>query len=120
MEDTSKKIRTVFAANLEYQLRLHGKSAVDLVNDLDFPASTVSSWTNGQKFPRIDKVQKIADYLGILKSDLTEEKSHEKSLDEQLSGIDFALSGELHDLTDEEKQDILDYVRFKKEQKKGK
>lgn len=48
------------------------------------------------------------------------EDEKESGLDEQLSGIDFALSGELHDLTDEEKQDILDYVRFKKEQKKGK
>ena len=40
-------------------------------------------------------------------------------LDQQLSGIDFALSGEIHDLTDNEKQDILDYIRFKKSQRGG-
>lgn len=43
----------------------------------------------------------------------------EPSLDQQLSGIDFALSGEIHDLTDNEKQDILDYIRFKKSQRGG-
>lgn len=43
----------------------------------------------------------------------------EPSLDQQLSGIDFALSGEIHDLTDAEKQDILDYIRFKKSQRGG-
>lgn len=42
-----------------------------------------------------------------------------RSLDQQLSGIDFALSGEIHDLTDNEKQDILDYIRFKKSQRGG-
>ncbi|MEY8311766.1 helix-turn-helix domain-containing protein [Oscillospiraceae bacterium 42-9] len=41
------------------------------------------------------------------------------SLDQQLSDIDFALSGEIHDLTDNEKQDILDYIRFKKSQRGG-
>ena len=41
------------------------------------------------------------------------------NLDQQLSGIDFALSGEIHDLTDNEKQDILDYIRFKKSQRGG-
>ena len=34
-----------------------------------------------------------------------------------ISSIDFALSGEIRDLTDDEKKDILDYVRFKKAQK---
>ena len=43
----------------------------------------------------------------------------ETGLDAQLSGIDFALSGEIHDLTDNEKQDILDYIRFKKSQRGG-
>lgn len=40
------------------------------------------------------------------------------SLDEQMEGIEFALYGEMKDLTDEQKQEILDYVRFKKQQKK--
>lgn len=35
----------------------------------------------------------------------------------QLSDIDFALSGEIRELTDDEKQDLLDYVRFKRSQR---
>ncbi len=46
-------------------------------------------------------------------------QENERNLDQQLSGIDFALSGEIHGLTDNEKQDILDYIRFKKSQRGG-
>lgn len=40
-----------------------------------------------------------------------------RTLDEQLDGIDFALYGETKDLTEEEKEDILDYIRYKKMKK---
>ena len=42
-----------------------------------FPYSTVSEWINGKKYPRIDRIEIMADYFGILKSDLIEEKSEE-------------------------------------------
>ena len=38
------------------------------------------------------------------------------SLDTELQGVAFALYGETKDLSDEQKQDILDYVKFKKQQ----
>ncbi len=39
-------------------------------------------------------------------------------LNAQLQGIDFALWGEVKELSDAQKQDILDYIKFKKQQKK--
>ena len=36
----------------------------------------------------------------------------------QLEGIDFALFGEVKEMTDEQKQDVLDYIKFKKSQQK--
>lgn len=35
---------------------------------------TVSNWVRGEKYPRIDKIQALADYFGVLKSDLIEMK----------------------------------------------
>ena len=40
-------------------------------------------------------------------------------IDEQLSGVDFALYGEVKEMTEEEKQDVLDYIRYKKLKKKN-
>ena len=73
----AEKNKKVFARNLNYYLTIRGKTQNDLVRDLEITASTVSDWANGKKYPRVDKMQMLADYFGILKSDLTEE--HQES-----------------------------------------
>lgn len=73
----AERNKKVFARNLNYYLTTRGKTQNDLVRDLEITASTVSDWANGKKYPRVDKMQMLADYFGILKSDLTEE--HQES-----------------------------------------
>ena len=51
------------------------KNQMDLMNDLNLSSSTVSSWCTGKKLPRMGKIQMLADYFGIEKSDLIEDKS---------------------------------------------
>lgn len=36
--------------------------------------STLSDWLNANKYPRIDKIEKMANYFGISKADLVEDK----------------------------------------------
>lgn len=67
------KQRAIFSQNLNYYMERAGKTTSDLSSDLNFPFSTVSDWVHGKKYPRMDKVQVLADYFGILKSNLTEE-----------------------------------------------
>lgn len=78
----------------------------------------LSAIENTTKSPSAATLERIATALGVSISFLYEDDPASPSLDEQLSGISFALYGEIHDLTDDEKQDILDYVRFKRSQKK--
>lgn len=68
------KQRYIFSKNLNYYMKRSGKNTADLAADLSFPFSTVSDWVHGKKYPRMDKVQIIADYFGVLKSNLTEEE----------------------------------------------
>lgn len=75
--DTKQKQKDIFAHNLKKQLLIKNKTQADIVNDLKLTSSTVSDWANAKKYPRMDKVQMIADYLGIYKSDLIEEKDEE-------------------------------------------
>ena len=56
---------------------LHNKSRQDVADALGISYFTVTSWANGTKYPRMDKVEKLATYFGILKSDLIEEKTEE-------------------------------------------
>ena len=72
----------MFSQNLKYQMELHGKSRQDISIALGISYFTVTSWVNGTKYPRMDKVEKLADYFGILKSELIEDKNEKISPDE--------------------------------------
>lgn len=71
-EETYKKI---FSKNLNHYMELNGKTQSDLINDLGFNKSAVSTWCNGSRLPRMDKVETLAQYFRINRSDLIEEKS---------------------------------------------
>lgn len=74
MEKDNQKQKEIFAKNLNYWMNNRNKTQMDLMNDLDLSSSTVSDWCNAKKYPRMGTVQMLADYLGILKSDLIEGK----------------------------------------------
>ena len=63
----------LFARNLNNALISHDKTQSDLVRDLHFSKATVSSWCNGTRVPRPDKMDEICAYLNIRRSDLMEE-----------------------------------------------
>lgn len=66
--------KSIFAKNLQRYMKINNKNQQDLSNDLGFGQSTISDWINEKKYPRIDALQQLADYFGIYKSDLSEEK----------------------------------------------
>lgn len=72
MSDLGNK--DVFAKNLKYYMELHNKNRNDIAKITNVPYSTVSSWCNALYYPRIDKIEMLANYFNILKSDLVENK----------------------------------------------
>ena len=66
--------RRIFARNLSRYMELCNKKQADIINDLGINKSAVSTWINGTRMPRMDKVQALADYFGVNKSDLLEDK----------------------------------------------
>ena len=73
--------KEIFAKNLQRYIEHSGKDRRVLADEWGFPYSTVSEWLNARKYPRIDRIEIMADYFGILKSDLIEDKS-EKEFEE--------------------------------------
>ena len=70
--------KSVFASNLQKYMDMNKKSRRDLSEALGISYYTVTDWVKGKKFPRMDKVEMLADYFGILKSDLIEESPTEE------------------------------------------
>ena len=67
--------KRIFAKNLNSIMEECDRTPSDIVNLLGVSKSTVSSWRNGEKMPRMDKIEALANYFGCLKSDLIEQKS---------------------------------------------
>lgn len=69
--------KETMAKNLKYYIAKSGKDRRELAEIWGFPYSTITEWINGKKYPRIDRIETMANYFGILKSDLIEEKTEE-------------------------------------------
>lgn len=70
--------KNIFATNLKRYMALNEKSRKDISEALGISYYTVTDWVKGKKYPRMDKVEMLADYFGVLKSDLIEEKTEER------------------------------------------
>ena len=67
--------KEIFAKNLAKHLERSGKSQREMADIVGVSYSTFNEWMNAKKYPRIDKIEFLANYFGILKSDLIEEKN---------------------------------------------
>ena len=76
MKDLGNK--HIMSKNLKRLMAEKNVSAKEMSRALDFPYTTLLSWLKADNYPRIDKIEAMADYFGILKSDLIEDKSVEE------------------------------------------
>lgn len=67
--------KQIMAKNIKRQMEQAGVTATDICSTLKIPMPTFSDWINAKTYPRIDKIEMLANYFGILKSDLVEDKS---------------------------------------------
>ncbi len=75
---TSIGNKEIFAKNLRYYRERSDKSQKELSDLLNVSTSTFNNWETAKRYPRIDKIEMLADYFGILKSDLIEDKMTEE------------------------------------------
>ncbi|KRM07004.1 peptidase s24-like protein [Liquorilactobacillus ghanensis DSM 18630] len=68
------KVRLALANNLKEELSKRRMTVADLAKALDISDSTVRSWANAEKYPRIEKIQQLADFFHITRSELISEK----------------------------------------------
>lgn len=79
--------KDVFATNLKRYMDENGKSRKEVSEAIGVSYYTFTDWVKGKKYPRMDKVEKLAEYFGILKSDLIEKKSVQERIEENPAGM---------------------------------
>ena len=93
-----------------------GYSQKDIAQLLGITQQAYANYERGARQADYDTLNKLADIFGVSVDYILgrTEDLNNNDLDKQLDGVDFALWGEVHDLTDEEKQDIINFVKFTK------
>lgn len=71
--------KTIFAQNLNHYMLAKGKARKEVAEAIGVSYYTFTDWVKGKKFPRMDKVELLAEYFGIRKSDLIERKITEET-----------------------------------------
>lgn len=84
--------KETIARNLAYYVNASGKSQKEIATVVGVAASTFSEWMKGNKYPRIDKIEMLADFFGILKSDLIEDKKPAQERAAERAAFDAAVA----------------------------
>lgn len=65
----------IFTFNLNYYLQRTDKTQKEVAGKIGVSPQTFNTWTQGIAIPRMGKIQALADYFGINKSDLIEDRT---------------------------------------------
>lgn len=103
--------KEVFAKNLRYYMESRGKNQKELAEIVGVSAPTMNDWLKAKKYPRIDKIEILANYFGILKSDLIEDKKEQPIVNDGLSESMNELIAHLKTLPEDKIQMLLQVAR---------
>lgn len=67
-----KTYNKIVASNMRRIMYEKGVTQTDMAKALGFTKQSVSHWMNGEHLPRMNKLDKICEYLGCKRSDLME------------------------------------------------
>jgi len=79
--------KEVLAKNLKKYIAKSGKDRSEIAEALGFPYSTMTDWINGKKYPRINNIEKLANYFKVSKADLIEDFEEKKKDNDRLVTI---------------------------------
>ena len=85
MSDLGNK--EVFARNLKYYLAKKNVTQAEVCKTLNIKPNSFSDWINAKTYPRIDKIEMLANYFGIAKSSLIESKEETDELQQYLEEL---------------------------------
>ena len=68
--------KTILAKNLARLMEQKNVNATEICQALNIKHNTFSSWVNAKTYPRIDKIELMANYFGVPMSALVEEVTH--------------------------------------------
>ena len=99
--------KEVMAKNINKYMKMNKISRNKMSEALGVSYSTLSDWINGKTYPRIDKIEIMANYFNINKSDLVEDKTTVDSIQITTAPVLSKVSAGMPMYSEE---NIVDYI----------
>lgn len=103
--------KEIMAKNIKRYMSLINVSQTELCNTLGIKMPTFSDWIHAKTYPRIDKIELMANYFGISKADLVEEHSQLETVTIQKDSYENSLLNEASKLNQNGKVKLLNTVQ---------
>lgn len=100
--------KEVFSRNLLRLIKMSGKTQVEVAKYVQVSQGTVSDWTKGRSYPRMDKLQLLSELFGVQKSDLVEDVNVPK---DTVSEEDQEVLDLFHQVRKEKRELVLSMIR---------
>lgn len=75
---TELEQKKIFSRNLNRLIEKSDKKQIDIASDLNVSPQALNTWVKGIAIPRMNRIQALADYFGVSKSDLVDDKPVEE------------------------------------------
>lgn len=99
----------IFARNLTRYLNLSGKTQKEVAAAVKVSTGTFNDWVKCRVYPRMDKVQLLAEYFGIQVSDLVDDINIAKEI---VSDKDQEVLDLFHEVPEEKREFVLSLIRL--------
>ena len=108
----------MFRERLQKRRLKKGVSQTTVAQHLNITRQAYNHYETGQRQPTQEVLIKLADYFGVSVDYLLGRTDVPNPAESPLDGVEFAFYGEIKDLTDEEREDLADFVKYLKSKRK--
>lgn len=108
MKNNELEMRLIFAKNLKKLMDEKQINNVELSKRLNLSESAVGKWLLGKSLPRMGMIEIIANYFGVNKTDLLEEKTEENKSNKKFE----ILARNFEKLSEKEQEKIFNIIEI--------
>lgn len=108
-----KSARKILSENLEQLMKQNNITQIELSEAIGVSQSTISNWIKEIKYPRIGKIEELAEYFNVPKSRITERQDVIKEEQDTI-----AAHFDKENLTEDERREVEDFINYLKSKRK--
>ena len=99
----------VFSRNLKRLLDKSGKQQKEVARDLNLSSSSICDWLKCRAYPKMDKIQLLAEYFGVQVSDLVDDVNIAK---DTITDMEQEVLDLFHKVPKEKREFVLSLIRL--------